>query len=103
MYIDFDFASRLTDLRQKKGVSARDMSLTIGQNETYINKIENRKALPSMDCFYYICEFLEIMPDQFFDESDAAPMATNEIVEALRSLSKEDLHLLAAVVDRLRN
>ena len=36
-----DFAIRLARLREKKGVSARDMSLSLGQCESYINKIEN--------------------------------------------------------------
>lgn len=35
------FAERLTALRMEKGVSARDMSLSLGQSESYINKIEN--------------------------------------------------------------
>lgn len=38
------FATRLTTLREKKGVSARDMSLSIGQNPGYINNIESGKA-----------------------------------------------------------
>ena len=40
MYYD-NFAARLSKLRQEKGVSARDMSLSLGQSESYINKIEN--------------------------------------------------------------
>lgn len=48
MYIDFNFSKRLSELRAQKGVSARDMSLSLGQNPTYIHKIENGLALPSM-------------------------------------------------------
>ena len=55
-----EFAERLSTLRQEKGVSARDMSRSIGQNENYINNIENKKAFPSMTSFFYICEFLKI-------------------------------------------
>lgn len=35
-----DFAIRLARLREKKGVSARDMSLSIGQNPGYIHLYE---------------------------------------------------------------
>ena len=49
------FSERLSQLRQEKGVSARDMSLSLGQSESYINKIENKKTLPSMTGFFYIC------------------------------------------------
>ena len=55
MYED-NFSRRLTYLRVQKGVSARDMSLSIGQNPGYINNIETGKSLPSMTNFFYICE-----------------------------------------------
>lgn len=45
--IEDEFAMRLTQLRTQMGVSARDMSLSIGQNPGYINNIETGKALPS--------------------------------------------------------
>ena len=41
-----DFAIRLARLREKKGVSARDMSLSIGQNPGYINNIERENPSP---------------------------------------------------------
>ena len=59
------FPVRLAKLRTAKGVSARDMSLSIGQSAGYINHIENGKALPSMAGFFYICEFLDITPQEF--------------------------------------
>ena len=42
-YIDM-FHKRLSELRIQKGVSARDMSLSLGQSESYINKIENKRT-----------------------------------------------------------
>ena len=39
---------RIAELRTQRNVSARDMSLSLGQSESYINKIENRRTLPSM-------------------------------------------------------
>jgi len=47
-----DFAKRLSELRIQKGVSARDMSLSLGQNSGYINHIENRQAYPSIPVFF---------------------------------------------------
>ena len=46
--------------------SAREMSLALGQNPSYINRIENGKALPSMQGFFSICEYLQITPGDFF-------------------------------------
>ena len=51
MYEDF-FSTRLYQLRNNIGVSARDMSLSIGQNPGYINNIETGKSLPSMSAFF---------------------------------------------------
>ena len=62
-----EFQTRLAQLRENKGVSARDMSLSIGQNPGYINNIETGKALPSMSGFFYICEYLQLSPKDFFD------------------------------------
>lgn len=67
MYEDF-VPERLAKLRIRKGVSARDMSLSLGQAHNYINNIENKKSLPSMPSFFYICEYLGITPQEFFDE-----------------------------------
>ena len=56
-YLNF-FSQRLNELRTQKGVSARDMSLSLGQCESYINKIENQKSLPSMNVFFTYVIFL---------------------------------------------
>ena len=52
-----DFIRRLVQLRMQKIVSARDMSLSIGQSAGYINNIENGVNLPSMTVFFYICDY----------------------------------------------
>lgn len=39
-----EFSLRLARLRSEKGVSARDMSLSMGQNPGYINNIESGKV-----------------------------------------------------------
>ena len=62
-----DIALRIAQLRTKKGVSARDMSLSIGQNENYINRIENDISLPSLRGLILICEYFGITLKEFFD------------------------------------
>ena len=54
------FPQRLTQLRMRKGVSARDMSLSIGQNTGYINSIESGKNFPTMKNFFYILSLIHI-------------------------------------------
>lgn len=96
-----EFSSRLTALRMKKGVSARDMSLSIGQNSGYINHIENRQTLPSMPVFFNICEYLGITPKEFFTTEQDNPAVIREITDDLNKLSQEQLHCLAVIVHGL--
>lgn len=101
MYED-QFKSRLVELRAKKGVSARDMSLSIGQNPGYINNIENGKALPSMAAFFYICDYLQISPKEFFDFDAADPALLQELMENIKRLDEEQQKTIAALVKGMK-
>jgi len=94
------FHKRLSELRILKGVSAREMSLSLGQSESYINKIENKRTLPSISGFIYICEYLGITPQEFFDYENETPQITNAITQKLQKLSPEQAeHILALIND----
>jgi transcriptional regulator with XRE-family HTH domain len=95
------FPTRLTQLRIQKGVSARDMSLSIGQNPGYINDIETGKALPSMTAFFFICEYLNITPQEFFDIDSKQPEQLRSIINNLKKLDERQLQNIAAIVEGL--
>lgn len=100
-YIEW-FHNRLTELRIQKGVSARDMSLSLGQSESYINKIENRRTLPSFTGFLYICEYFDITPQEFFSNA-LSPHSTNTLLVELEKLTPEQTeHVLQIVRDIIR-
>ena len=101
MYEDY-IPERLASLRTKKGVSARDMSLTLGQSDNYINSIENKKSLPSMTVFFYICEYLSITPQEFFDDRTINPALLNELVKELKPLDDDILKNLLDLIKKLR-
>lgn len=100
MYEEF-FTKRLAQLRVEKGVSARDMSLSIGQSESYINKIENGKSFPSMQIFFYICEYLKITPQEFFDSKVSNPSAMAEVIQDLEKLNKEQFENVTGIIKGL--
>lgn len=102
MFIEENFSKRLTELRTQKGVSARDMSLSIGQCESYINNIENRHALPSMAVFFYICEYLGVTPMEFFDTDTPVPQAIAELTRDIKQLNEEQVQLLKAFVKQMK-
>lgn len=95
------FPIRLAKLRTEKGVSARDMSLSIGQNAGYINNIENGKALPSMAGFFFICEYLGITPQEFFDFESDQPELLDSIIVNLKKLSKRQLRNISEIAEDL--
>lgn len=92
------FGERLNFLRTQNNVSAREMSLDIGQNESYINRIENGKAFPSMQAFLYICEYLNITPNEFWDIDNQNPEKIDKINSYLKSFSSEQLDVLLNLV-----
>ncbi len=96
-----DVAVRLARLREKKGVSARDMSLSIGQNPGYINNIETGKSKPSLDGIFFICEYLGITLSEFFDTESSDPSKLGAIVKDMKKLNDGQLETIAALVKDL--
>ncbi len=96
-----EFSLRLAQLRNEKGVSARDMSLSIGQNASYINNIENGKALPSMSGFFYICEYLNISPKDFFDTNNKTPEKIQNVLGELEKVDDEYFDSIANIIKGL--
>ena len=91
------FCKRLVQLRMNKGVSARDMSLSIGQSPNYIIGIEGGKNYPSMETFFYICVYFGITPKEFFDMDSTNPGKTTELMEIVKTLPNEQLDLFIAL------
>ena len=96
MYEDF-VPERLAKLRTQKGVSARDMSLSLGQANNYINNIENKKSLPAMQSFFYICEYLGVTPQEFFDEGNACPQTLQEFMTEAKKLDSKSMEYITLV------
>ena len=99
---DENFALRLAQLRSKKGVSARDMSLSLGQSAGYINNIENGVNLPSMTVFFYICDYLGITPQEFFDTESTNPTKLNQLIELSKRLSNDKLDLVMNLIKEMK-
>ena len=100
--IENALVNRVVQLRMEKGVSARDMSLSIGQGPAYINSIENKKTLPSMRGFFYICEYLNMSPKDFFDFDSVDPEKLNEIIKDLKCLNPKQLAIISGLVKELK-
>lgn len=101
--IDTAFISeRIAQLRTEKNISARDMSLSLGQSQSYINNIENKKSLPSMEMFLYICDFLGVEPKDFFAQDTPSPSLLYEAVETFKALTPKQLELLISIAKEMK-
>lgn len=97
MYEDF-VAERIRQLRKQKKISAREMSLSIGQNVNYINRIEQKCNLPSLQGLFSICEYFEISPQEFFEStSKASPLIIKTAIQVLEDLKDEEISLIISV------
>lgn len=99
--ISAKFAERLYELRSAKGVSAREMSLALGQAAGYISNLENGHNLPSMKLFFAICTYLQITPCQFFAYGNHDKRHLTELSVIASELSSEDQDLLTTIARKL--
>ena len=91
---------RIAELRIQKGVSARDMSLSLGQNAGYINRIESKVTLPSVNGLLSICGYFGITPQEFFDKESASPQEAKELSQELKKLNAKQIsHIMAVIHD----
>lgn len=96
-----EFAFRLSTLRQAKNVTARDMSISLGQSHNFINNIESGKNFPTMLNFFYICEFFGISAQEFFNYGNANSLAMSEVIGDLEKLNKEQFDNISSVIKDL--
>ena len=90
IYAEF-ISDRIAKLRTEKNISVRDIILSLGQSQSYINNIENKKALSYMQMFLYICEFLSVESKDIFEENVISPSTLNKAVATIKSLSPKYL------------
>ena len=82
MYEEELFAKRLEQLRLEKNVSAREMSLALGQNPSYI------------------CDYFQITPKDFFNDEKNNFYYTGELIREIQKLTgPQAQHLLAVIRD----
>lgn len=94
-------ALRISKLRLQKNVSARNMSLSLGLSEGYINRIENNNSYPTMQSFFYICEYFGITPMEFFNFDDEYPSDTNQLITNMQKLDYKQTKLILDLVKEI--
>lgn len=93
---------RISFLRTQKGISEYKMSLDLGHSKSYIQSISNGRALPSLAEFLYICDYLGVTPQEFFDTDCETPQLAHELSEITENMCKEDLEALITMAKRIK-
>ena len=101
MYEDF-IRNRITQLRQAKNISEREMSLSLGHSGSYIGAIASGRALPSMGEFLYICEYLGVTPEEFFHMEDNPSSTRQKAVDLIYSMPEENVELLVRLMEKMK-
>ena len=55
-----------------------------------------------MQVFFYICDFLEITPKEFFDTDTVNPAKVKELTEAVKELNNEQISILISLARGLK-
>lgn len=99
--MDYEFIKqRITELRMKKGVSEYQMSLDLGHSRSYVHNIVSGRSKPSVDELLYICEYLNVIPSNFFDENQTEPILVQKALEGMKTLSDKDLLAILSIIER---
>lgn len=101
--MDEDFIrERITQLRIRKDVSEYQMSYELGHSRGYVYNISSGKALPPMKEFLAICDYFDITPSEFFDESTDTPDLVRKAVSGMKMLDESDMIMLLGFINRLK-
>ena len=63
-----EVGKRITELRQKKGITVNKLANLAGVSQSYLRDIELGNKQPTVEYLSYICEALGVSLHTFFDE-----------------------------------
>lgn len=89
---------RIAALCLSRSVSERKVSNDLGHSDGYLNSITRGRALPAMKEFFYICEYFNITPKEFFEDGSSDPAFLRELIADLKRLDAKQLEHLSALV-----
>lgn len=93
--------TRIAKLRTDKNISARELSIELGQSPGYINAIENGISLPSMRMFLYLCVYFHIEPMDFFNEGIEYPILVTELIKESKRLDDTALKTILSLMKQM--
>ncbi len=90
---------RITELRERKGISEHRLSLELGKSGSYIRSITSGATMPSVTELFNIMTYFEISPFEFFVGLQGKNSLRAALNDRLLELSDEDLTKVSAFID----
>lgn len=84
-----ELLQRIGYFRNKRNLSARELSLRIGKSDTYINQIESKNFKISLPVLFDILEVLEVPFAEFFSDNYVNYNQDKEILDLLGHLPED--------------
>ena len=82
---------RYARIRNAHKISARRLSLELGQSTEYINQIENGNSMPSLDGLFNFCDYFGISLGEFFEENYNFPVEYGQIISELNKMDAQEI------------
>ena len=89
---------RITELRDRKGISEHRLSLELGKSGSYIRSITSGAPMPSMKELFNIMVYFEVSPAEFFSGLQGEDTLRAALGEKLRELSDADLEKVSLFI-----
>ncbi|MBE5735598.1 MAG: helix-turn-helix transcriptional regulator [Clostridiales bacterium] len=94
---------RYYNIRNAHNLSARKLSIELGQSSEYINQIETGKNMPSIDGLINFCDYFNITLTEFFDENITYPVQYKELLSQLNKLDTKELELIIDLIKAINS
>ena len=97
-----DLVFRITYFRDKANLSARELSLRIGKNKGYINKLESTYfALPT-EVLLKIIEELGVTIEEFFCLGESYTKEGKDLLQKYNKLSQSNKDTINDLINKLQ-
>jgi len=90
--------NRYASIRLANNISARKLSLELGQSSEYINQIESGKNMPSLEGLFNFCDYFKISLAEFFEQELTYPIEYKAIIKELNKLDSIELNKIYELI-----
>lgn len=93
--------SRIRKIRKNRGISAKEIAISLGVSSSFISGIEKGTNKCSLENLERICETLGITLGEFFTDPQSSdiPPDLRRLVDKLKGLPPEKINILETVLD----